>query len=112
VVGITTQKRFLSSDGRQLQGIGFALSSNDLLSVLGRFYPNLSLAGTPQPEHRGKGKVSIIADLDAADIYIDGKFVGNAPATFSLPAALTKLKSKAKVEQHGRESWRFSRKVM
>lgn len=94
VVGITTQKPFHSSDGRQLQGIGFALSSNDLLSVLGRFYPNLSLAGTPQPEHRGKGKVSIIADLDAADIYIDGKFVGNAPATFSLPAGPHKIEVK------------------
>lgn len=94
VVGITTQKPFLSSDGRQLQGIGFALSSNDLLSVLVRFYPNLSPAGMPQPEHRGKGKVSITADLDAADIYIDAKFVGNAPATFSLPAGSHKIEVK------------------
>ena len=30
VIGITTQKQFLSNDGRPLQGIGFALSSGDV----------------------------------------------------------------------------------
>jgi S1-C subfamily serine protease len=94
VVGIITQKRFHSSDGRQLQSIGFALSSTDLLSVLVRFYPNLSPDATLQPEHRGFGKVSVTSDLDAADIYIDGKFVGNAPATFNLPAGPHKIEAK------------------
>jgi S1-C subfamily serine protease len=86
VVGITTQKEFVSGDGRPLQGIGFALSSNDLLSVLRRFYPDTSLGPNPQPESRGKGKVSITSNLEGADIYIDGKFVGNTPATFNLPS--------------------------
>jgi S1-C subfamily serine protease len=85
VIGITTQKHFASNDGRPLQGIGFALSSNDLLSVLSRFYPNLTVEATPlKPAPHGKGKVSISADLDGADIFIDAKFVGNAPAVFSL----------------------------
>ena len=39
VVGITTQKQFLSGDGRPLQGIGFALSSSDLLTVVQKFFP-------------------------------------------------------------------------
>jgi len=84
VVGITTMKPFVSGDGRPLQGIGFALSSVDLLAVLRRFYPNTSVVSTPQQEHKGKGRVSISADTEGADIYIDGKFVGNTPATFSL----------------------------
>ncbi len=74
----------MSNDGRPLQGIGFALSSRDLLSVLGRFYPSVSVAGTPQQsEHRGKGKISITADVDSADIFIHTKFVGNTPAVFN-----------------------------
>jgi S1-C subfamily serine protease len=95
VIGITTQKHFVSNDGRPLQGIGFALSSNDLLSVLSRFYPNLTVAPTSQqPTPRGKGKVSVSADLDGADIFIDGKFVGNAPAVFSLSSGPHRIEVK------------------
>jgi S1-C subfamily serine protease len=94
VVGITTMKPFVSGDGRPLQGIGFALSSVDLLAVLRRFYPNVSVASTPQLEPKGKGKVSISADVEGADIYIDGKFVGNAPATFSLSVGPHKIEIK------------------
>jgi hypothetical protein len=84
VVGITTQKPFVSSDGRPLQGIGYALSSNDLLSVLRRFYPNTGIGTTPQLAGKAKGRVSISADVEGADIYIDGKFVGSAPGVFNL----------------------------
>jgi len=42
-------------------------------------------------EHKGKGKVSISADMDGADIFIDGKFVGNAPATFALSVGSHKI---------------------
>jgi hypothetical protein len=84
VVGITTQKRFLSDDGRPLQGIGFALSSNDLLVVLRRFYPDIAYESNPRPENRGKGTVSITSNKDGAEIYIDGKFVGDTPTTFTL----------------------------
>lgn len=41
VIGVTTQKNFLSSDGRPLEGIGFALSSAELLQTLQRFYPQV-----------------------------------------------------------------------
>jgi serine protease Do len=47
VVGINTQKRFVSGDGRPLQGIGFALSGSDLLSTLRKFYPTI----LPAPDH-------------------------------------------------------------
>lgn len=82
VVGITTQKQFLSGDGRPLQGIGFALSSSDLLAVVQKFFPNVTQ--TNQEPHAGKGRVSIVADIEGADVYIDGKLVGETPATFSL----------------------------
>lgn len=94
VVGITTMKPFVSGDGRPLQGIGFALSSVDLIAVLRRFYPNASIASNAQLEHKGKGRVSISADVDGADIYIDGKFVGNAPATFTLSVGSHKIEIK------------------
>src|SRR6266404_1989100 len=88
VVGITTQKQFLSTDGRPLQGIGFALSSSDLLTVLQKFFPDVKLTATNQEQQqkKGKGHVSITADVEGADVYIDGKFIGNAPATLTLPS--------------------------
>ena len=94
VVGITTQKPFVSGDGRPLQGIGFALSSNDLLSVLRRFYPNTGVGTTPQLGSKAKGKVSVSADVEGADIYIDEKFVGNAPGVFNLIAGPHKIEVK------------------
>jgi S1-C subfamily serine protease len=118
VVGITTQKRFVSTDGRPLEGIGFALSSSDLLKVLRRFFPNVgpdttsppadapavidasdassnSVSDSPAaaaaaPDSSGvaerTGRITFISDVDGADIYIDGKFVGSAPAVLNLPA--------------------------
>ena len=91
-----TQKQFLSGDGRPLQGIGFALSSSDLLTVLQKFFPNVTVAheqaAAAQP--KGKGHVSVSADVEGAEIYIDGKFVGNAPATFALSAGAHKIEVK------------------
>jgi len=94
VVGITTQKQFLSGDGRPLQGIGFALSSTDLLTVLQKFFPNVTQVQLAQEQHKGKGHVSVAADIEGADIYIDGKFVGNAPATFTLSSGPHKIEVK------------------
>ena len=94
VVGITTQKQFLSGDGRPLQGIGFALSSSDLLVVLQKFFPYVTQVQSGQEQHKGKGHVFIAADVDGADIYIDGKFVGNAPGTFTLSSGPHKIEVK------------------
>lgn len=97
VVGITTQKHFISGDGRPLQGIGFAVSSTDLLTVLTRFYPNIS--NSPQPVRdettNGKGKITISADVENAEIYVDGSFVGSTPSTLSLQEGSHKIEVKS-----------------
>jgi len=97
VVGINTQKAFLSGDGRPLQGIGFALSASDLLAVFCRFYPNLSNSPqlTSDDKAAGKGKVMISADVDNADIYVDGNFVGSAPSTLTLQEGSHKIEVKS-----------------
>ncbi|HKM82436.1 MAG TPA: trypsin-like peptidase domain-containing protein [Terriglobia bacterium] len=117
VIGLNTQKLIK----KNVTGIGFALSSADLLAVLHRFYPGLSVPSvttaessghssdsqeaasspasgapaiaestvsspiaTPSPE--GFGQITITSDPDAAEIFLDGKFVGNTPATLKLSA--------------------------
>jgi S1-C subfamily serine protease len=105
VIGINTQKLIK----KNVTGIGFALSSTDLLEVLHRFYPNVTLAarGAPQPANLpvaietaaspdpsqsapapvpdGAGTVSISSEPDGAEIFVDEKFFGNAPASLRLP---------------------------
>src|SRR5208283_2229710 len=39
---------------------------------------------TSSPE--GSGQITISSDPDAAEIFVDGKFVGNTPATLKLSA--------------------------
>ncbi len=94
---------------KNVLGIGFALSATDLLEVLHRFYPNLAPAnhGTTQaarPTILGDsgefsealktaspfiadavGTVSVFSEPDGAEIFVDDKFLGNAPATLKLP---------------------------
>jgi S1-C subfamily serine protease len=100
VVGINTKKVFLSNDGRALQGIGFALSSSDLVSVVQKFFPNVTqMEGTQ--ERLGTGHISVVADVEGADIYIDGKFVGETPAKFVLPSG----KHQIEVKDENRQAW-------
>jgi S1-C subfamily serine protease len=117
VIGLNTQKLIK----KNVTGIGFALSSADLLAVLHRFYPALSVppattaessghpsdaqdsailpssgapaisestvsfpTSTSSPE--GFGQLTITSDPDAAEVFVDGKFVGNTPAILKLPA--------------------------
>jgi S1-C subfamily serine protease len=97
VIGITTQKPFVSADGRPLQGIGFALSGSDLLGVLRRFYPSIT-PGAPavkaDSREEGKGKVTLTSDVDNAEIWIDDNFVGNVPSTLILMAGNHKVEIK------------------
>jgi len=94
VIGITTQKQFLSGDGRPLQGIGFALSSSDVLAVLQRFFPNVTQVQVSEERRKGKGHVAVSADAEGAEIFIDGKFVGNAPGSFTLSSGPHKIEVK------------------
>jgi S1-C subfamily serine protease len=108
VVGITTQKEFLSGDGRPLQGIGFALSSSDLLTLVQKFFPNVTQIQAITEQHAGKGRVSVVADVDGADVYIDGKLVGETPATFSLGSGPHKVEVR---DQNG-QSWQRDLEVL
>lgn len=118
VIGLNTQKLIK----KNVTGIGFALSSADLLGVLRRFYPATKEAPeekriattsespltevpatttpmyTPAVENppEGFGVVTIASDPDAAEIYIDGKFYGNAPASVRLAAGTHEVTLRAK----------------
>jgi S1-C subfamily serine protease len=105
VIGINTQKLVK----KDVSGIGFALSATDVLEVLHRFYPSVAAAkqstappalqpmaheSAPSDEPsntpasatpEGVGTVTITSDPDSAEIFIDDKFLGNAPATLKLP---------------------------
>lgn len=106
VVGVNTLKVIRKS----VHGIGFALSSSDVLEVLHRFYPEVS---APKPQSPstiekaasveetnvdesqgvssrvvpdGVGTVIISSTPDGAEIFVDDKFHGNTPATLKIPA--------------------------
>jgi S1-C subfamily serine protease len=108
VVGINTLKLVK----KNTNGISFALSATDLMTVLRRFYPNAQFAAqqetvagpsensaevpaatqmqptaeSPQAAStEGTGTVFITSDPDGAEIFVDDKFYGNAPATLRLP---------------------------
>jgi hypothetical protein len=95
-------------DGRPLQGIGFALSSSDLLTIVQKFFPNATQMQGNQEQHAGKGRVSIVADIEGADVYIDGKLVGETPATFTLSSGQHKVEVK---DQNGL-SWQRELEVL
>lgn len=106
VIGINTQKLIK----KNVSGIGFALGATDLLEVLHRFYPNVALGnhgatqGTRPPTAaenaessealktsspavaEAVGTVSVSSEPDGAEIFVDDKFLGNAPATLRLSA--------------------------
>lgn len=84
------------------QSLGFALSSTDLISVLHRFYPSVS-GPTPAASQAadGVGSVSISSTPDGAEVYVDGKFVGNTPETLKLPVGPHSIK----IVGEGKKDW-------
>jgi len=109
VIGINTQKLVKEN----VTGIGFALSSSDLLDVLHRFYPNTaahteelsapvrtadSPGSLPQPEAFG---TVVLAKPEGAEIWIDNAFVGMIPATLKLTATRHQIT----VKVHGHADW-------
>jgi serine protease Do len=107
VVGINTLKAM--SGGVPLEGIGLALSSTDLIQVLERFYPAATPDSRPgSVQASGTGTVTISSDAVAAEIYVDGKFVGQAPSTFSLSTGPHKVLIKA----GGRKDWERDLEVL
>jgi S1-C subfamily serine protease len=104
VIGINTQKLIK----KNVTGIGFALSSSDVLEVLQRFYPDVAMSSAPAVQVAspaaasestplessssatitpdGVGTVTVSSEPDGAEIFVDDKFHGNTPATLKLPA--------------------------
>jgi S1-C subfamily serine protease len=76
VIGMNTVK--VVKEG--VQGIGFALSAEDILTVVQRLFPQ------QQPAQPEKGRLQVVSSVPDAEVYIDGKFVGNAPSTVPLSA--------------------------
>jgi S1-C subfamily serine protease len=65
-----------------VQGLGFALSAQDILDVVRRFFPDQPRL----PSEAGTGRLQIASSAPDAEVYIDGKFVGNAPSSVPVPA--------------------------
>jgi S1-C subfamily serine protease len=63
-----------------VQGIGFALSADDIVNAVQRFFPR------QPPTQSENGKLQVASSVPDAEVYIDGKFVGNAPSTVPLSA--------------------------
>lgn len=78
VVGMNTIK--VVKQG--VQGLGFALSAQDILDVVKRFFP----APQAAPTAPRTGRLLVASTVPDAEVYIDGKFVGNAPSTVPLSA--------------------------
>jgi len=127
VIGINTLKLVK----KNANGIGFALSSSDLLDVLRRFYPNVAAAhpttpaatqsaltetsnspqatsSSPPPIPDGVGTVTISSDPDGAEIFVDDKFHGNTPATLKIPTGSHSILLKFP----GRADWRRTLEVL
>ncbi|HEY1421861.1 MAG TPA: trypsin-like peptidase domain-containing protein [Candidatus Acidoferrum sp.] len=115
VVGLNTSKLIKE----HTSGIGFALSSSDLLNVLRRFYPTTLpdqaakkvQPSTPKELQFDKlGSVETAAlqtgsvnftEPEGAAIYVDGDFAGNIPSTVQLPAG----KHTLRVVRKGASDW-------
>jgi len=76
VIGMNTVKVVKAG----VQGLGFALSSQDILEAVQRFFPQ------QQPSPTGNGRLQVVSSVGDAEVYLDGKFLGNAPSTVPLPA--------------------------
>jgi serine protease Do len=99
VIGINT----LKLEKKNVSGIGFAISASDLLAVLLKYFPDPNqpakeLLSSPDSASAAKTSSPVQAfgtielrEPKAAEIYINGKFVGDIPATLPLAAGQTYL---------------------
>src|SRR5579863_8060189 len=94
VIGLNTQKLIK----KNVTGIGFALSATDLLAVLHRFYPDkveeAQKLSVTLADGASENSSSVATDFGQIDfskpadarIYVDGKLVGQIPASLRLAA--------------------------
>ncbi|HLZ92988.1 MAG TPA: trypsin-like peptidase domain-containing protein [Candidatus Acidoferrum sp.] len=99
VIGINT----LKLEKKDVTGIGFAISASDLLAVLLQYFPDPNAPGKEllaSPVSAARAKTGSadrafgiieFSEPQAAEIYVDGKFVGDIPASIPLAAGQTYL---------------------
>jgi serine protease Do len=97
--GITKPERVETPPGIQLEGMNFALSAQDLIDVMKSAFPNATLRANDAPA--GNGNVTIHSDPENADIYVDGKFVGNTPSVLPLSVGMHHVAISAR----GKKNW-------
>ena len=102
VMGINTQKPL------KTQGIGYALSSGDVIHTLLRYYPDAIKTPTTPTVADGNGKVHISSAPANADVYVDDKFIGNAPAALTLSTGTHHIV----VKMEGYKDWDRTLEVM
>ena len=110
VIGMNTARAVATTTGAPVSGIGFALSSADILRVLRRFYPAASVEqlSAPASADTGAGTVHVISEPAGAEITVDGNFVGTTPSTLRLSAGPHDIELKAA----GRQPWRRTLDVL
>jgi len=110
VIGITTLGiRNPAVPDVTLAGLGFALSATDLLKIVQRFYPEESSEfDSSVAPPTGTGNVMFASDTLGAEIYVDGKFVGQTPSTIQLASGSHHIE----VKSQGKLSWERDLEVM
>jgi S1-C subfamily serine protease len=91
VIGINSLKITKNQAGQPVEGIYFALSSQALLAALRRYYPQ-AISSPAGEKERGSGAVSVTSVPPGAEIYLDGKFVGDTPSVLQVSAGAHKIR--------------------
>ena len=94
VIGINAIQYFRNRADEPVTGINFALSAQDLIDVLRRFYPPAEKAEATA-QTAGNATVTVLSDPPGAEIYLDGKFVGDTPSTLQVSAGTHKIRVEA-----------------
>lgn len=99
VVGLTALSLVRNNAGENVTGMNFALSAQNLIDILRRFYPE---PHSPEATTKsGSAVVNVTSEPAGADIYVDGEFVGNTPSTLHLSAGTHAIK----IQSAGKQVW-------
>ena len=106
VIGITAGSLIRNGAGENVTGMNFALSAQNLIDVLRRFYPE---SGSSQATRQsGSAVVNVTSDPAGADIYVDGAFVGNTPSILHLSAGTHTVR----IQSAGKQPWERQLEVL
>lgn len=97
VIGLTAAS-IVSNDVHDPRiGLNYALSAQDLIDVLRRFYPG----GKRSEPSGGSATISVSSEPAGADIYVDEKFVGSTPSVLHLAAGIHEIR----IQAAGKKTW-------